>query len=106
MWGNDNSNGHFVQGFVCNLGQCDIVIAEMKAMLYGIQMARDLNLKKIIVESDSSIVVSIISRGFTPKPHLKSLLEEILNLIRLVDSQVTVAYREANQSADFLIIQV
>lgn len=85
-----DSNGAFVKGFVCNLGVCSVIKAEMKALLHGVQVARDMNISNAIFEIDSLMVVNLVLRGFTTNPHLKSLLEKILLLLNLGDWQTQV----------------
>lgn len=41
-----DSNGGFVKGFVCNLGPCNVLKAEMLTLLHGIQVARNLFIRK------------------------------------------------------------
>lgn len=61
-------------------------------------------LQKIIVETDSSVAVSIIQRGFYASPPLKFLLKEILSLARLNDWFVEFSHigRTTNVCADIL----
>lgn len=42
------SNGAFVKGFMCNLGVYNVNKVEMKAFLYGVQVARNLNVRNAI----------------------------------------------------------
>lgn len=72
--------------------------------LRGIMLAHNLALGKVIFEYDSSLVVNFVTRGSTSNLLLKSLLQEILSLVRLTDWQMQIKHVscEANMCADFL----
>lgn len=78
--------------------------AELWVLHFGIKIAQELALNKVVFESDSLVVVNMVSKGSTPVIHLKSLLEEISTLPRSADWQTKVlhVFRESNFCADFL----
>lgn len=66
--------------------------AELWGVLSGIQLARDLNLKKFIIESDSKMVVEAILWGSFPNPSVQCLLDEILLMFHRRDWEMEVAH--------------
>ena len=54
--------GRWVAGFTCNLGICSSVVAEMWGILEGPKLAKRIGFKKIIIESDSKVVVEKLNK--------------------------------------------
>lgn len=46
---NADANGCFVPGFICNLGFCSALMAEMRALLNGTKVASNIALEKVIL---------------------------------------------------------
>lgn len=72
-----DDHGNFVKGFNCNISRRLPLATELKALLYGMKVARNLSLRKVIFESDSLVIVNMISSGFPLSPKFNSQLEEI-----------------------------
>lgn len=91
-------------------------VAEYHGLIEGIKAFSRLNIdEKIIIHGDSSMVCNMVSKtwGWNNKktkwighkdnvPHLKLLLEEVLNLLEKVNYEIIWIPREENQEADDL----
>ncbi|GAU26533.1 hypothetical protein TSUD_361660 [Trifolium subterraneum] len=96
--------GHFVKGFLRNLGTGNALLAELCGILFGCQMARDMRLTHVILETDSTHVVNMINNRFTSIFYLQPLLHEVISLIHLPGWTIHVnhIHREANSCFDAL----
>ncbi|KAF2323049.1 hypothetical protein GH714_033023 [Hevea brasiliensis] len=55
-------NGQWIAGFVANFRKASVEVAEFKALLEGLRLARSLGLKNLFVQSDNCSVVKSINR--------------------------------------------
>lgn len=53
--------GNWVAGFAMNIGDCDIVAAELWAILQGLTLAWNLGIRSVIVETDSVMTVNMVN---------------------------------------------
>jgi len=86
------------------LGSVTSIKAELKAVLCGLNMARDMGLKKILLWADSMIVVGMLRGNRSWNPIHMPLITQCKQLIARDDREVKVSsyYWEANQVADKL----
>lgn len=97
-----DSGGNWLMGFTREIGMCQPNAAELWAIIFGLEIAWNLELlKKIIVESDAALIVDLVTNVDSGNECL--MLFRIRNLINL-DWQVDFKYipREANKIADAL----
>jgi ribonuclease HI len=95
--------GRWIVGFALNIGICTSVGAELWAITNGLKLAWSKGFRKIILESDSSLAVDLITKN-------KIFIDKNYNLIMQArellakewDIQVRHVYREANSMADWL----
>lgn len=68
------------------------------------KVSKILSIGRIIVESESKVVVDLIHKGYAPNPSIQFLLEEILVLFLRDDWVVKIFHisRVANKCADIL----
>lgn len=101
-------DGHFVSGFHCNLGVATSVMAELWGLVYGLKLARSLNLTVVLAELDSEVVVNMIRTKNSNCFLLKPLLEEAIQFIDSPDWNCSVqhVFREANGGRISLPIMV
>jgi ribonuclease HI len=80
------------------------VWAELWALRIGIEMANQLNIKNVIFEMDSLVVVNMVNLGSSPNAFLQPLLQEVITLLHHPGWSTSVChvYREANRYADLL----
>lgn len=69
-----DSQGVFIKGFCGNLGVCSTLMAEFRALIHGVKMARSLHLDKVIFETDSSVVVNLVTKGPSSNHQIQFLL--------------------------------
>ncbi|KAL2893314.1 hypothetical protein RDABS01_009223 [Bienertia sinuspersici] len=78
-------------------------VAEAKAVLMAVKLARDLGLKEVIMESDSQVLIHRLSKAAIFFTELDAVLEDILSLSHNFDSFVlSHVKREGNYVAHHL----
>jgi len=89
------------------LGQATNNVAEYRALLLGLQMARNLGIKRIRVNSDSELLVRQLNGSYrVKKPHLLPLWQEAQReLQHFMAHEVNHVPRELNREADRLANQ-
>ncbi|XP_045791426.1 uncharacterized protein LOC123886131 [Trifolium pratense] len=86
-----NHNENFVKGFMCMLGSRNALFAELKGILIGLQIMREMQLTNVILETDSIHVINR-SRIVIPQFFISNLSGSIIRINRI--------HREANTCAD------
>ncbi|KAI5336393.1 hypothetical protein L3X38_015660 [Prunus dulcis] len=61
-----NSAGEWVAGFSANLGHGEILVVELWALYHGLKLAQRLQVTKLIVETDSTIVLHLLNAKLEP----------------------------------------
>ena len=86
------------------LGRCTNNVAEYTALVRGLDAARLLGAKKVIVRSDSELVVRQINGQYKVKsPDLKPLYQRAISLMgQIGEVKVNHVFREGNTRADKL----
>ena len=72
-----DSNGKWMAWFVANLGNCSAMVAEIWGASYALQLAWKRNVKKLILELDSLLVVQLIKNGHKSINMASSIIMEI-----------------------------
>ncbi|KAL6286459.1 hypothetical protein ACE6H2_010849 [Prunus campanulata] len=98
-----NSVGEWVAGFFANLGLGEILVAELWALYHGLKLAQSLQVTKLIVETDSTLVLHLLNAKLEPYHPLLTLL----NMSRVCwksswDCNIFHVFREVNFAADSL----
>ncbi|KAJ7971564.1 Ribonuclease H [Quillaja saponaria] len=95
--------GNWIADFSANLGVGSNSKAEHFGILYGLELAWKMGFRKVQLESDSSAMLELISKGSTTyHPHFP-IIQECRNLISKYWSiQLGHVYREGNYVADWL----
>ncbi|GAU10638.1 hypothetical protein TSUD_421140, partial [Trifolium subterraneum] len=98
-----DSNGRWLKGYAQKIGACDALHAEMWGMYTGMQMARRQGFTHIIVESDSKLLIDMVTgscklNGKTPI--LVRRIRDFANLQWHITFKHT--WREGNRCADWL----
>ncbi|CAN1146991.1 Putative ribonuclease H protein At1g65750 [Linum perenne] len=98
-----NSEGRVVDAFAANLGNCSITRAELTGVVIGLERAWDIGIRQIEVQTDSAVVVKLVSKDGLGEHQHATLIRRFMNLIRR-NWQVSVKfiYWEANHLADSL----
>ncbi|KAL4286983.1 hypothetical protein AHAS_Ahas19G0140700 [Arachis hypogaea] len=98
-----NEQGRWVAGFMANLGCCSAFRAEMWGIYHGLKIVWDLGLRRIIVESNSTTVVTILNKKEGLHSHPKPLVRSIANLMQKNwELRIENIYREGNRCAHWL----
>jgi len=95
--------GRWIVGFTLNIGIYTLVGAELWAITNGLKLAWSKEFQKIVLESDSSLAVDLITKD-------KIIIDKNYNLIMQArellakewDIQVLHVYKEANSVVDWL----
>ncbi|KAL1554026.1 hypothetical protein AAHA92_14631 [Salvia divinorum] len=98
-----DATGTWRYGFVVNIGLCSILSAELWCLLHGLRLAKALGFRKLEVESDSFIGISMIKGNFEVSINCRAIVQCVHNLAQDFDSVVVNhLHREGNFAADFL----
>ncbi|KAI5311884.1 hypothetical protein L3X38_041057 [Prunus dulcis] len=80
------SNGHWLKGFVINLGIGSILEAELLGIFWGLTLAWDASFRFVEVESDANSVVSFLNIHVVPTHPLFSLVNCCKLIFELIGS--------------------
>ncbi|KAK7302453.1 hypothetical protein RJT34_13343 [Clitoria ternatea] len=97
--------GSWIRGFYGNIGQASIFYVKAIRLFQGLIMARNMEVGKMEVRTDSLKLVWCIKTWKCPSFHCYlSLLQHIYDLLKLDDWEVSVVniFREGNFCADWL----
>ncbi|KAF7842964.1 ribonuclease H [Senna tora] len=98
-----DEHGAWVGGVIRALGRCSVLKAECWGALEGLRLAKDLNCRRVVLESDSKTLVDGVIHVDIPGAEFSSLFCEIRCLLRGFDEfRVQHRWRQANLCADFL----
>ncbi|XP_077214707.1 uncharacterized protein LOC143849537 [Tasmannia lanceolata] len=97
------NDGHPLASYSLNCYVAAIQDLEIDAIHTGIQLARDLHIQSLWIESDSQIAVNVILNKI-PCPWKKMLTLETIkaNLEKFHSWEITHIWREGNRAVDFL----
>ncbi|XP_062088807.1 uncharacterized protein LOC133795372 [Humulus lupulus] len=78
--------------------------AEYEALIYGLELARDIGITRLSVRGDSQLMIEQVAGNFDTKaPHLASLLQKVTDLrSHFHQFELVQVPREQNQKADAL----
>ncbi|CAN1132504.1 Putative ribonuclease H protein At1g65750 [Linum perenne] len=98
-----DEKGGFVCAFCANIGNCSITRPEFRAIVEGLKLVCSLNIRKVTIQTDSWVVVSILQKEEGPSSQHVALIVEFHELIsRDWELSLSHVYREANCAADYL----
>ncbi|XP_031099664.1 uncharacterized protein LOC116003863 [Ipomoea triloba] len=98
-----DGEGSWKQGYAYNIGNYTPLEAEAWALLKGVQLASHLGFNRVTFESDSTEVVSYLTRPRPPTIAAHNILEACKRELRAIEVwQITLIVREQNQAADSL----
>ena len=91
------------RGFTRNIGFCSSMTVELCAIYVGLQLTWDKGFRKVILESDFTVVVGIINGDSVRVDRNYNLIMKIRELMdRDWEVKTLHVYREANCVADWL----
>jgi ribonuclease HI len=98
-----NSNGTFLKGYARKIGSCDALHAEMWGMYIGMDLARRQGITHLQVESDSKVLVDMVTGNCNTNGNISTLIRRIRDLKNMNwQVQINHTWREGNKSADWL----
>ncbi|XP_020412737.1 uncharacterized protein LOC109947231 [Prunus persica] len=98
-----NSEGSWIAGFSANLGHGEVLVAEAWALYYGLNLAWQMGLRQITVNSDSALVVDMVNGEWVDSHPMSVLLTKCRELLKSQwNCSILHVYRETNFAADFL----
>jgi hypothetical protein len=73
-------------------------------LVHAMRIARHLHVNRVIFETDSNLIATVVLNRSTTITYLKPLLEEVFNLLHLQDWFATIqhCFGEANYCTDLL----
>lgn len=93
----------FVMAFAKNIGIASNNKAELWALKQGLQLVIQLEIRKIIIETDSLFLISCLrNRGLTHSSHLTLLLDVQRMMRKLERAIIKFGYGEVNGAADYM----
>ncbi|CAN1732513.1 Putative ribonuclease H protein At1g65750, partial [Linum perenne] len=97
----DGSN--FVKAFCANVENCSITRAELGNIVEGLKLAWSLGIRKVIVQSDSKVAISIL-QSVDRLTHKHTAIMADFQALRARDWEVSIPRidREANRGDDYL----
>ena len=96
--------GEWKWAFTENMGYCSSMKAELKAILRGLRIAKEKGVSRLLVRSDSTVLVGMLRGEMEPNPEHGALIEQCKRLVQEESWKVQIShcYREANKVADML----
>ena len=99
-----DNRGFLVSAFIANFGHCTAFKAEALALLQGLEMARELHIKKLVVQLDNQACVQAIIGDVEGSGECTHIINACRRLVRdsSWDIRVSHIFREGNRAADWL----
>ncbi|CAN1133319.1 Putative ribonuclease H protein At1g65750, partial [Linum perenne] len=98
-----DDRGNFAHAFCGNVGNCSITRVEIKAIMEGLNLTWSLGIRKVHVQSDSRIAISILQKSDLISHQHTALVADFIALWSR-DWEISISHvsREANNGADYL----
>jgi ribonuclease HI len=98
-----DSNENCLNSYARKIGSCDALHAEMWGMYIGVDMARRQGITHLQVESDSKVLVDMVTGKCNINGNVPTLIRRIRDLKNMSwQVQINHIWREGNKSADWL----
>ena len=99
-----DNRGFLISAFIANFGHCTAFRAEALALLQGLEMARELHIKKFVVQLDNQACVQAITGDVEGSGECTHIINACRRLVRdsSWDIRVSHIFREGNRAADWL----
>ena len=99
-----DSIGSWIASFCRELGKCHNVMAKLWRLLEGLKLVVSLNIDKLIIQVNASVVVDLIVKNTSNNILLKPLLFECRILLdKIPHNAVIHTIKEANHCANLLV---
>ncbi|CAI0392409.1 unnamed protein product [Linum tenue] len=97
-----DDQGRFLGAFTMNLGGGSITRAELMGMLQGLKRAWELDVKKVVLLTDSKAAIELLDSAASSHPHYRLVVQVRQMIQREWEVRVEHTFREGNVVADFL----
>jgi len=98
-----DSDCRWIKGYIKKIGACDALHAEMWRLYLGLNMVWREHYSHLTVESDSKILIEMISDNFKFNGNIPVLVHLIWKLLKMSwNVQFNHTWHEGNRSADWL----
>lgn len=99
-----NQQGSFISAFVGNFGHCSSFRAEITALVSGLDLAGDLQIRKLVIQLDNMACVQALCNTHAGSGECAHLINYCRRVIGHDDWEVRIfhVYREGNRAADWL----
>ncbi|KAF7800755.1 Ribonuclease H protein [Senna tora] len=98
-----DTSGNFLFSFCHRIGCCEIIRAELRGIVDGLEMLWEKGFRKVTIECDSEVALELVSNGVVDIHPCSALVQRVRSLIdRHWDTELVHVFREANQAADFM----
>ncbi|CAL2251951.1 unnamed protein product [Prunus armeniaca] len=96
-----DSFGNWIKGFAVNMGNGQVLEAELWGLFFGLKLALDKGVNRLIIEMDSALCVQLIQQTVAYRFHpLAGLLHSCGTLLRQFENhQIQHVYMEKNYLA-------
>ncbi|CAL1372638.1 unnamed protein product [Linum trigynum] len=95
-------DGHLIRAFTANLGGGSITRAELAGIAYGLRLAWEEGIRKVVLQTDSRTARTLIDKATPQHPHYSCVAEIRQWLARPWLVRIEHVFREANFVADHL----
>jgi len=97
-------HGQWLVGFSEYVGHCSAAKAELRGVLRGLKIAREMGISKLSIRVDSTTVITWLTSSTADNPEYYSLIQQCQSLLSWDEWEVRIShcFREANQVADKL----
>jgi len=97
-----DDKGEWIMDFSEYLGRCSAVKAEIRAVLWGFKLAKEVRTQRLWLQMDSNVVVGMLTRRAPWHPEYSFILQQCTHLLdgEGWEVQITHCFGEANQVAD------
>lgn len=102
-----NHNGQFISALSANFGHCTSFKAEAAALVCGLELAKNMQIEKLVVQMDNLACVQVLRSKKWGSLECTHLFEHSMKLIECPSWMVKIVhgYREGNRAADWLANQ-
>ena len=99
-----NDKGEWMVGFSGYLGHCSAMTAELKAVIHGLKVAKEMGVRRLGLRVDSSVLVGMLKELCHGHPEYHFLIQQCKKLLDSTGWEVRITHcvRETNRVADAL----
>ncbi|EOX96783.1 Uncharacterized protein TCM_005954 [Theobroma cacao] len=94
--------GKLIFGFSENIGPCNSLQAELRALLRGLLLCKERHIEKLWIEMDALAAIQLIQPSKKGPYDIRYLLESIRMCLSSFSYRLSHTFREGNKAADYL----